>query len=329
MSGAGPRRGVVVLRHRDAAQHHHGARPGRDRGRQSGRRGVAERCTRADRCSTRSLASPTAGTGWCSSWRPCSCCSPRPSAARSSPCWTPTTTSRTTASESVLARDSLGAGERPVGVAGPGRAGAARRARRQPRGAAQDRARRRRAERPGRRRGGRLSRRRPVRARSRDGRSTYLVATFRDGQARSRWRAAAGAARIGAGGDRGRRRARRRPGRPSRSRRTSRGRRCSPSRCCSCSRCSSSAASWRRCCRCRRRTDDPRHVPRPAAGQRGPAAVDLRAEHGHRARPRAGDRLLPVHPLALPRGAGAQRPRAASRCGARSRPPAAPCCSAR
>ena len=105
---------------------------------------------------------------------------------------------------------------------------------------------------------------------------------------------------------------------------------CSPSRSSSCSRCSSSAASSRRCCRCWSAgwRSSARFLMLQRR-QRARLGLDLRAQPGHRPRARAGDRLQPVHRLALPRGDRPHRARASRRCAGRWRPPAARCCSAR
>ena len=160
---------------------------------------------------------------------------------------------------------------------------------------------------------------------SRDGRSTYLLATFRsnaddDDAGRASCRTASSASRAS------RRAAASSPSprSPSRCRRTSRAPRCSPSRSCSCSRCSSSAAPSRRCCRW---SSAATTILATFLGLRlvnnfDPMSIfALNLITGARAR--AGDRLLAVHGLALPRGARDGRRRAAPRCRRRCAPPAA------
>ena len=207
------RRGVVVLRHRHAAEHRHGARPGGDRRRERGRRrlaGDAEALT----CSTRSRASPTAATGSCSSWRRCSCCSPPRSAARSSRLLDSDDDFEDHASESVLARDAVERATGRSGVARPGRARAARRGRRQRRRRRQKIARVAGALRdPGVADVVAVPRRRPARARLArrplDLRARHVPLGRRRGRA---GRAPAGPRRARAGRHRGRRPARVRPG---------------------------------------------------------------------------------------------------------------------
>ena len=59
-----------------------------------------------------------------------------------------------------------------------------------------------------------------------------------------------------------------------------------------------------------RRAGDRRHVPDAARRQRARLDLDLRPQPGHRPRARPGDRLQPVHRLALPRGDRPHRARA-------------------
>ena len=155
---------------------------------------------------------------------------------------------------------------------------------------------------------------------SRDGRSTYVVATFRDGAgpeedvAERIEQSLAGQPGVivggGCGSERCGQRDRRRGPRPRRDDRVPaplpalvlvlpQPRERAP------------AAA-------RGRPRDRAHVPRPPARERGHRALGVRAQPRHRPRPRPGDRLEPLHGLALsrgdrdarrrPRGARAHRP---------------------
>ncbi len=79
----------------------------------------------------------------------------------------------------------------------------------------------------------------------------------------------------------------------------------------------------------RRPADDHGDVPRPADRQRGRVDVDLRAEPGDRPGARPGHRLLPVRPVALPRGDGPLRAGARGAGADHAHAPGEPCCSAR
>ena len=286
---------------------------------------------RLSRCSTRSRASPTAAAGSCSSWRPCSCCSPPPTAARSSACSTPTTTSRTTRPSRCCARDAV---ERATGrsaVAGRwscscGSARAVDTPRRSARSLASP-ARCATPASPTSSPTAAAAARAGVARRPLDLRARHVPHGRRRGR---RWPSALQdrverEPGVTAGGGA----ARLHPGRPSRCRRTSRAPSCSPSRCSSCSRWSSSAASSRRCCRwSSARTTILTTFVVAAARQQLRADVGVRDQPDHRRRARPGDRLLAVHGLALPRGARDGRRRAAPRCGRRCARPAARCCSA-
>ena len=163
-------------------------------------------------------------------------------------------------------------------------------------------------------------RRRPRGSSRRDGRSTYLLATFRDDEQR-RARRDRGSGSRAPGRD-ARRRRDRRAQVGDQVRRTSRAPSCSRSRSSSCCRCSCSAASSRRCCRSRsaaRRSCSSFLAIRGRQRADQPD-VDLRAEPDQRARARAGDRLLAVHGLALPRGAGGAGATARRRCARRCAP---------
>ena len=141
---------------------------------------------------------------------------------------------------------------------------------------------------------------------SEDGRSSYVVATFRIGR-RGRARPRAGPPGAHTGGDRRRRRARRGAGRRAglrghRARRAARVPDPLPAVVLRLPQPRGGAAPARG-----RRRDDHALVPGDAVRQRRDRAdVDLRAEPDHRPRARPRDRLLAVHGLALPRGARAR-----------------------